>query len=52
MGGTALIAASKYVHVCVSGEEGVGVCDCVCDCVGGCGCDCVGEEGSVWVGQP
>ena len=30
MGGTALIAASKFVHVCVSGEEGVCVCVTVC----------------------
>ena len=63
-GWTALIAAFKYVHVCVywgrvgRRESGVRVCVCVCDgvcvcnCVGGCECDCVGEEGSVWVGKP
>ena len=45
MGGTALIAAVKYVF---AGEMGR-VCVCGCDCVGvvGCGCNCVGEEGSV-----
>ena len=41
MGGTALMAASKYVYVCVCWERGV----CVCVC----GCDCVGEDGNVWV---
>ena len=36
VGGTTLIAASKYVHVCVSGEEGQrgrGECVRVCGCV-------------------
>ena len=33
VGGTALIAAIKYVYVWGH-------------CVGGCGCHCVGEEGS------
>ena len=46
MGGTALIAASKYVHVCVLGgaEEKEGG---VCGCVGG--CDCVGVGVTAWV---
>ena len=44
MGGTALIAASKYVHVCVGGGGKRGSV-CVCVCV----CECMGEEGS---GQP
>ena len=46
MGGTASIAAVKYIYmyVCVGGgEEGKGRV---------CGCDCMGEEGSVWVGKP
>ena len=55
MGGTALIAAIKYMYVCAcggGGEEGEGgVCGCGCDwdsgcdCVCVCGCDCMGEEG-------
>ena len=52
MGGTALIAAVKYV--CVGERDGERERECVCgsDCMGGCGCDSVGEGGSVWVGQP
>ena len=48
MGGTALIAASKYVHVCVreGGKRGRG--ECVCGWVGG--CDCVDVGAIVWVG--
>ena len=41
MGGTALIAASKYVHVCVCREY-------VCVWMGG--CDCVDVGVIVWVG--
>ena len=47
VGGTALIAASKYVHVCIGEgrEEGEG---------GGCvwvgGCDCVDVGVIMWVG--
>ena len=42
MGGTALIAASKYMYVHVGVCWGRGECVCVW----------VGEEGRVWVGQP
>ena len=45
VGGTALIAVSKYVHVYVSeevGKRGRGRCVCVCVCVSVIVCVCVG----------
>ena len=50
MGGTALIAASKYVHVCVCWGRGEkrGRGECVCVWMGG--CDCVDVGVIVWVG--
>ena len=47
MGGTALIAAVKYVCGGRGSEKGRGVCVCV-GCV--CGCDCVGVGVIVWMG--
>ena len=50
MGGTALIAAVKYVCVCrVGGREGGGGGGCQCDYV----CVIVWvRKGCMWVGQP